>query len=171
MKQHALNLLAALALIVVLEIWASDFAYDYASGGFFALIQFGSIPVLLVTSFFRPQKHSGIFIYLLVAAILSIPLNGIVYHSKKAQSIERGKTIVAALESYRARTGGYPSKLSDLVPTDLPQIPSTCMGILDSTQFNYGTDETRTHFRIGFKCPFFLYTSYSTRQSRWITDD
>lgn len=44
------------------------------------------------------------------------------------ETMRRGDTIVVALERFRARTGGYPSSLSQLVPDDLAAIPEPTAG-------------------------------------------
>jgi hypothetical protein len=171
LKQHALNLLAAMGLIGFFLICVQEVSHDFAAGGLFGLVFLTSLIGFFIASLLNPSKHSGIFIYLLIAALASIPINTSIAKGKEVESITRGKQIVVALDTYYNRTGRYPEKLSDLVPLDLPQIPTTSMGFSGKTPFKYMAEENAMDFRLSFRCPFFLFCSYTSRQKKWILED
>jgi hypothetical protein len=76
-------------------------------------------------------------IYALACALSIAGLRGNVSLAAK-----RGAAVAAAVKAYRARTGDYPRRLEDLVPTYLPEVPPSCIRI-SATQFFYHYEPQR----------------------------
>lgn len=76
-----------------------------------------------------------------VLAAASLFVARAVHRRQVEASKRRGDLVHAALLAYHARSGRYPEVLAQLVPHDLPTVPTTAMGCCRSRPFAYDKHE------------------------------
>ncbi len=85
---------------------------------------------------------------LVLAAVFAFALSAYVSRRQEQASRERGDLLAIALDGYRAGHGDYPERLEELVPTFVPHVPTTCMGLFGERPFVY--DRWLKDYRLGF---------------------
>lgn len=117
---------------------------------------------------YRPAKTlAGVAIVAILGFIVAYNLNGM----KRKATEKTGQGIVVGLNAYKSANGRYPADLTDLVPTYLPDIPATSMGLISHTYFYYNTDDTGGEFELMFPCPTWMRCVYSSKNGVWYTHD
>ena len=150
-------------------------AFGFAVGGAVALLQLFLVPGLglglLCWRRDRPRaKARRIGLALILAAVASLAVSGVVERRQLAASKATGDALCLALESCRKNSGRYPRLLQELVPTFLPAVPATCMGVFRSIPFDYRASPDGDDFTLGFHSTFFIYCERG-RVSAWVCDD
>lgn len=110
---------------------------------------------------------SGVGLVLVLAVSLIVVRK--VDTRRKAESMRRGDAIVAALSSFRAERGRYPSSLAELSPKFLPAIPITASAALHDVPFQYRLSD-RDGFELGFPTSAWLIC-HRAASTPWACDD
>ena len=74
-------------------------------------------------------------------------------------------TIIAALGSHHATSGHYPERLSDLVPAELPEIPSAAPLLIVDRWFRYR--RSAQGFELSYVSGFLVDRVYDSRTGAW----
>ena len=123
---------------------------------------------LAVFRVYRPAKTLvGVAIMAILGLIVANNLNWM----KRKATEKTGQGIVAGLNAYKSANGRYPADLTDLVPTYLPDIPATSMGLISHPYFYYSADDTGGEFELVFPCPIWMRCVYSSKNGVWYTHD
>ena len=77
--------------------------------------------------------------------------------------------ILAALDDHRAAHGRYPERLSDLVPAELPEVPSAAPLLIVDRWFRYR--RSGQGFELSYDSGFLVEQVYDSQTGRWSVPD
>ena len=119
----------------------------------------------------RRARRSGlgvdvrrIAVYCVVFAISSA-----VYGVNAGMVRDSADAIVTALRSHHAANGHFPERLSDLVPADLPEIPSAAPLLIVDRWFRYR--RAAQGFELSYVTGFLVDRVYDSRTGAWSVRD
>ena len=114
--------------------------------------------------------------YVLGACVRQLGLYGVVFAlSSGIYSINTGMVrdsadgIIAALHDYRAAYGRYPERLSDLVPGELPEIPTAAPLLIADRWFRYR--RSVQGFELSYVPGFLVDCIYDSQTGTWSVRD
>lgn len=81
----------------------------------------------------------------------------------------RGDSLVAALQKYHAREGGYPASLAALVPRDIAVVPTVALVPIRSTPFDYRSDGK--FYSLMYYTGILVVSEYVSTTAEWRTRD
>lgn len=147
-----------LAATVVLTV-ASLETHGFGAGGLLGMVMFITIAVgcWFVVRGWR-QCHRGLVAagIALAGSVVTTIVAGSAIEAAQVERTERvGDTIIAALARHRERTGAYPRALAELVPSELPSVPVTRVGVFSREPFRYAADAAGSTFWLHFSLPLF----------------
>ena len=82
---------------------------------------------------------------------------------------DSANAIIAALRSHHAASGHYPERLSDLVPAELPEIPSAAPLLIVDRWFRYR--RSARGFELSYVSGFLVDRVYDSRTGAWSVRD
>jgi hypothetical protein len=118
----------------------------------------------------RRPKMRRIGLTLILAAVASFLASGMLLSRRISDSKAVGDALCLALEAWRRTSGRYPQHLQALVPSPLPAVPATSMGLFSSIPFDYRPEPHGEDYVLGFNSTFFIYCARS-RSATWRFDD
>lgn len=166
---------ALVTVLVAATLSVADLeAFGFATGGLIAFVQLFLVPitgVMLVLLGLRRDRRRALpyGVGLLIAAVSSLLLSGIVNQAKLAASKQKGDEVCVALVRYQDMHGTWPDDLEQLVPGFLPEIPASSMGLVRKIPFSYDRSPD-SDYRLGFASTFFIYCSRGPTGT-WLCDD
>ncbi len=164
----------AIAVGVVLAILDLE-ALSFGASGAVALLHLFMVPGLglgLLYWGIRGQRRTTrrMGAALVLAAVASLVVSGIVLRHKLADSKASGDAVCLALEAYRNSAGRYPHRLQELVPAFLPAVPATSMGVFSTMGFRYQPSLEGQDYTLGFTSTAFIFCERG-RAAGWRCDD
>ncbi len=90
---------------------------------------------------------------------------------KVAESQAIADPIIHALSDFRIENDAFPERLEELVPDYLKELPRPSVGFLNKQSFFYSRYENEDQFFIGFRCPAWMISHYSSEGDEWVVDD
>ncbi|MGH9867022.1 MAG: hypothetical protein ACREAA_02510 [Candidatus Polarisedimenticolia bacterium] len=172
MKRRAAWALAGGVITLVLSV-ALLGSFDYAASGGAGLLVLGTVACGALSSLIGRLRHgtwmTATAATLVAAPVMALLIFTITVRLQRSASFRRGDTIISALEAYRSSSGSYPVALEDLVPTHMPTVPLSAMGVLGSVPFTYSRDD-RGGFLLGFPAPSFMLCA-AHQAGQWSCDD
>lgn len=169
-----MSLLVGLAVGVSLTILELE-AFEFGFGGAVALLHLLVAPgvglgLLGFGIKSRRPKLRRIGLALLVAVVASLVASVMLRSRKMADSKAAGDGLCLAREAFRKVSGRYPHDLQALVPSLLPAVPATSMGVFRSIPFDYRPEPKGEDYELGFHSTYFLYCTRS-RSATWRCED
>ena len=92
-------------------------------------------------------------------------LLSIVYGANAGMVRDSAEAIVAALREHRDENGSYPERLSDLVPGNLPEMPSAAPLLVVDRWFRYRRSERG--FELSYESGFLVERVYDSASATW----
>ena len=156
----------AFAALLVLATFTLDPTLAIFLGGIAVLFHLARALLAM-----RPGARSGLdaglrrlAVYCAVFAVSSV-----VYGANAGMVRDSGSAIVAALERHRAANGRYPERLSDLVPAQLPEVPSAAPLLVVDRWFRYR--RSARGFELSYVSGFLVDRVYDSRTGAWSVRD
>ena len=115
----------------------------------------------------RPAARSGLRMSLrrLVVYGAVFALSSGVYVANTDMVRASAVGILAALDDHRAAHGRYPERLSDLVPVELPEVPSAAPLLIVDRWFRYR--RSGQGFELSYDSGFLVEQVYDSQTGRW----
>jgi len=125
------------------------------------------LPVILFRAVRARKDREVLKIRLITAGIFSLMVVCIITAVHLNNQLARNRTLylAAACEKFKSERGRYPEKLSDLVPADIPEIPSAKVTLIYSG-FMYIAREDR-HAILFVAIPPFRRVTYTLENKSW----
>ena len=119
----------------------------------------------------RPASRSGLGTGLrrLVLYGAVFALSSVVYVANTDMVRASAVGILAALDDHRAAHGRYPERLSDLVPAELPEVPSAAPLLIVDRWFRYR--RSGQGFELSYDSGFLVEQVYDSQTGRWSVRD
>ena len=119
----------------------------------------------------RPAARSGLGTELrrLVVYGVIFTLSSVVYVTNAGMVRDSADGILAALDGHRAAHGRYPERLSDLVPSELPEVPSAAPLLIVDRWFRYR--RSGQGFELSYDSGFLVERIYDSQTGRWSVRD
>lgn len=156
----------AFAALLVLATFTLDPTLAIFLGGIAVLFHLVRALVAL-----RPAVRSGfgadvrrLVVYCIVFAISS----GI-YSANAGMVRDSADGIIGALHGHRAANGRFPERLSDLVPVELPEIPSAAPLLIVDRWFRYR--RSAEGFELSYVTGFLVERVYDSQSGTWAVRD
>ena len=92
-------------------------------------------------------------------------LSSVVYGANAGMVRDSAGAIIAALGEYRDQSGSYPERLSDLVPGNLPEMPSAAPLLVVDRWFRYRRSERG--FELSYESGFLVERVYDSSTGTW----
>ena len=167
-------LIAAVVVSAALVFIDIEWSFDYGASGLLGFV-WALMPLAAVASLvwgLSARRRTGLIVggYLLVmfAVVLLVPHEMV--SARKAESIQFGDKIAAALSSFSEEHDYYPESLADLVPKYLAEIPTTGMGVLHDVPFRYRLSDEEG-FSLSFPAPRWIDCFYRLESVSWVCND
>ena len=115
----------------------------------------------------RPASRSGLGAELRRLAVYGaiFAFSSVVYVTNAGMVRDSVDGILAALNGHRAAYGRYPERLSDLVPGELPEVPSAAPLLIVDRWFRYR--RSGQGFELAYDSGFLVERVYDSRAGRW----
>ena len=119
----------------------------------------------------RPAHRSGLGAGLrrLVVYGVVFALSSVVYVANTDMVRASAAGILAALDDHRAAHGRYPERLSDLVPAELPEVPSAAPLLIVDRWFRYR--RSGKGFELSYDSGFLVEQVYDSQTGSWSVRD
>ena len=119
----------------------------------------------------RPASRSGLGAELrrLVVYGAVFALSSVVYVTNTYMVRDSADGVLAALDDHRAAYGRYPERLSDLVPAELPEVPSAAPLLIVDRWFRYR--RSGQGFELSYDSGFLVERVYDSQTGRWSVRD
>ncbi|MDE0457931.1 MAG: hypothetical protein OXI15_11615 [Chromatiales bacterium] len=91
--------------------------------------------------------------------------SSVVYVANTGMVRDSADGVLAALDDHRAAYGRYPERLSDLVPGELPEVPSAAPLLIVDRWFRYR--RSGQGFELAYDSGFLVERVYDSRAGRW----
>ena len=119
----------------------------------------------------RPASRSGLGTGLrrLIVYGAVFALSTVVYVANTDRVRGSAVGILAALDEHRAAHGRYPERLSDLVPAELPEVPSAAPLLIADRWFRYR--RSGQGFELSYDSGFLVEQVYDSQTGRWSVRD
>lgn len=150
------RLLAGLCLFLLLTVVHLE-SYGFTLPGAVALayLTVGLAALLCLATGVAKRRRAQVAwsAAILAAVVGSALVANLVTAMQESASRARGDAIAVALAAWHEQKGRYPSKLHQLVPEFLPEVPVSAMGVWRREPFHYSRSVDRYDLR--FHCLFF----------------
>lgn len=119
----------------------------------------------------RPGARSGLRAGLrrLVVYAVVFAFSSVVYVTNTDMVRASAEGILAALDDHRTAQGRYPERLSDLVPAELPEIPSAAPLLIVDRWFRYR--RSGQGFELSYDSGFLVESVYDAQTGKWSVRD
>ena len=119
----------------------------------------------------RPVARSGLGAGLRRLAVYGavFALSSVVYVANTDMVRASALGILAALDDHRAAHGRYPERLSDLVPAEMPEVPSAAPLLIVDRWFRYR--RSGQGFELSYDSGFLVEQVYDSQTGRWSVRD
>ena len=96
-------------------------------------------------------------------------LSSVVYVTNAGMVRDSADGVLAALDDHRAAYGRYPERLGDLVPGELPEVPSAAPLLIVDRWFRYR--RSGQGFELAYDSGFLVERVYDSQTGRWSVRD
>ena len=156
----------AFAALLVLATFTLDPTLATFLGGIAVLFHLvRTLPAL------RPARRTGLGVGVRRLAVYCVVFAGSsgIYSVNTGMVRDSADAIITALESRHAASGQYPGRLSDLVPGELPQVPSAAPLLIVDRWFRYR--RSAQGFELSYVSGFLVDRDYDSRTGVWSVRD
>ena len=156
----------AFAALLVLATFALDPTLAIFLGGIAVLYHLARTLLAL-----RPSSHTrlGACVRPLVVYGVVFVFSSGIYGANADMVRDSADDIIAALDRHRATHGRYPERLSDLVPAQLPEVPSAAPLLVVDRWFRYR--RFAPGFELSYVSGFLVDRVYDSRTGAWSVRD
>lgn len=173
MSARRISLTVFVATTAILVV-ASIESFSYAATALFGLLHFATLGLgllLLIAGAIRANaRQRGVGAAMLLGAIAAIVAMAPIHRSKQARSKASGDAVCAALDAWHEQHGRYPDTLQELVPTLLPNVPTSAMGLWSTVPFRYQRHAAGDDYSLAFDSPAWIVCERGRRRP-WRCDD
>jgi len=156
-----------LFLLAVIAVSAVGVTRDYEfmlPMGLLMVSLFGAVISVLVGLITRKYAAARRFGLLIAVSFLAIIVDIAISERQVVATKKTADLVIASIERYRSAHGALPESLDQLVPEQLPRVPTARYG-----SFMYQADSH--DFTLGFPIELFMVDTYDSKTKQWSRRD
>jgi hypothetical protein len=139
--------------------------FDFLPVGILTVSLVGAVISVLAGLFTKNYRAARFFGLLIVVSLLAMIVDLVVVDRERETAEKAAVQVIAAIERYQSAHGALPASLDQLVPEQLPKLPTARKG----RNFWYHADSS--DFSLNFSMPIMMVRTYDSKTKKWSSHD